>query len=77
MRMERYRNLAGNSGVSAYALDKESITVKFRDGGVYLYTNASAGADNVAEMKRLASAGRGLSSFISRVVHDRYAAKLR
>ena len=76
MRMERYRNLAGNSGVAAYEIGADSITVRFQDGDTYLYTNASAGADTIAEMKRLAHAGRGLSSFISRTVRDRYAAKL-
>ena len=75
--MERYRNLAGNSGVAAYDIGADSITVRFQDGDTYLYTDASAGADNVAEMKRLARAGRGLSSFISRVVRERYAEKLR
>lgn len=74
--MNRYRNLAGNSGVSAYSLGEDSVTVRFRDGRVYLYTNASAGAANIAQMKRLAVAGRGLSTFISRTVHDRFAQKL-
>lgn len=77
MRMERYQNLAGNSGVAAYSLRKDAIAVRFEDGVVYVYTNASAGAKNIAEMKRLAVAGRGLSTFISRKVHDRYAEKSR
>lgn len=71
--MERYRNLSGNSGVVAYAIGDDSIAVEFQDGVVYLYTSRSTGAANVREMQRLALAGRGLSSFIARVVRDAYA----
>ncbi len=75
--MDRYKNLNGNSGVVAYEIGRGSIAVEFHEGHVYLYTNASAGADNIVEMQRLARAGRGLSSFIARVIRDRYAEKLR
>lgn len=75
--MERYGNLSGDSGVVAYEIGRGSITVEFREGHVYRYTNTSAGSGNIAEMQRLARTGRGLSGFISRVVRDRYAAKLR
>lgn len=71
--MERYRNLHGNSGVEAYAFTPTSILVKFRDSGrIYEYSHGSAGAGNVRRMKRLAEAGRGLSTFISTHVGDRY-----
>lgn len=75
--MERYGNLSGDSGVVAYEVGRGSVAVEFREGHVYLYTNASAGAANIAEMQRLARAGRGLSGFIARVVRDGYARKLR
>lgn len=75
--MERYGNLSGDSGVVAYEIGRGSITVEFREGHAYLYTNASAGANNVAEMQRLARTGRGLSGFIARVVQNGYARKLR
>lgn len=73
--MKRYRDLSGQSGVVAYEISDDAITVKFRDGDVYLYDYATTGRREVEEMKRLAVAGRGLSTFISRVVKERYARK--
>jgi len=75
--MERYKNLGGDSGVIAFEIAEGSITVEFKDGSAYLYTNQSAGSGNIAEMQRLARAGQGLNSFISRVVKKGYASKLR
>lgn len=75
--MERYKNIGGDSGVAAYEISQSSITVQFKDGAVYLYNNQSAGAANLLEMQRLAVAGQGLNSFISRVVRKGYAQKLR
>ena len=73
--MTRYKNLAGDSGVIAYAIGNNSIKVQFRDGWVYTYTSQRTGRNNIEQMKTLADAGRGLSSFISRVVKNRYASK--
>lgn len=64
--MERYKSLGGNSGVSAYEIGTESITVQFGSGAVYLYTYQSAGSSNIEKMKSLAVAGEGLNSFINR-----------
>ena len=75
--MERYRNVGGNSGIAAYEIAPDSITVQFKDGSIYLYTNQSAGSANIEHMKQLARAGQGLNSFISRVVKKGYARKLR
>ena len=75
--MERYANRSRNSGVVAYEIAADSITVKFRDGDKYLYTQQSAGADNVEHMKQLAIRGEGLSGFISATVRDQYARKFR
>jgi len=74
--MERYKNIGGDSGIAAYEISGDSIKVKFNDGAVYLYTSQSAGAANLAELKRLAVEGSGLNSFIGRVVRKGYAAKL-
>lgn len=74
--MKRYANASGHSVVVAYETLANAITVAFRDGRIYRYTYASAGRDNVERMKQLAAAGRGLSTFINRQVHDRYADKL-
>jgi len=75
--VERYANLSRNSGVIAFEIAADSITVKFIDGNEYLYTYDSAGADNVDHMKQLALRGEGLSGFISATVRDGYAKKFR
>ena len=73
--MEPYRNLSGTSGVSAYEIGPDHITIEFTDGTMYLYTYASAGKDNVERMKGLAQAGRGLSTYISTTVGKLYERK--
>jgi hypothetical protein len=75
--MEHYKNIGGDSGVAGYEIGQGSITVQFKDGAAYLYTNQSAGSANISEMQRLAIAGQGLNSFISRAVRKNYAQKLR
>ena len=74
--MQRYGNQSRESGVVAYDIDAGRIIVQFRNGDRYLYTEDSAGAGNIARMQELAKAGRGLSTFISQHVHDRYARKI-
>jgi len=73
--MQRYANRSGHSGVVAYELGADSITVKFTGGDRYLYTEDSAGAVHIARMRELAESGRGLSTYISQHVRDRYARK--
>jgi hypothetical protein len=73
--MERYRDIDGDSGVAEYEQGTDYIRVKFKDGSVYLYTYASAGSNNIEEMKRLAAAGDGLNAFINKNVRKRYARK--
>jgi hypothetical protein len=74
--MHRYRNKSGESGVVAYELDKDSITLQFTGGDRYLYTERSTGAENIAKMQELARGGRGLSTFVSQHIRSRYARKL-
>lgn len=64
------------AGVSAYALLPEAIIVRFHGGAIYRYGPHHPGADHVEAMKRLACAGRGLSSYISRHVREDYEARL-
>lgn len=71
--MTPYLRLAGESGVVAYRSGAEAISVRFFDGKVYTYTYASAGAQHIEQMKRLAQAGKGLCGYISKHVHDNYA----
>ena len=75
--MQRYKNISGNSGVIAYQIGRDSITIEFEDGAIYRYTYNSAGRSNIEQMKALAAAGSGLSTFVVRHVRKAYAAKLQ
>ena len=55
----------------------DAITVEFVDGRVYLYNYEVPGQRHVERMKSLAAAGHGLSSYISRHIGKRFAARLR
>lgn len=77
VKMEQYKNLGRDSGVSFYEINSESVTVQFNTGKIYLYTYQSAGSQNIEEMKLLAKNGEGLNSFINRVVRKKYASILR
>lgn len=70
--MKPYANRSGNSGVLAYETGSTFIRVKFAGGEVYSYSYHSAGKTRVETMKRLAASGKGLSTYISRYVKDRY-----
>lgn len=74
--MKRYKNLGGNSGVTAYEIAEDSITVQFNDGGLYLYNHSKPGMSYVNKMKQLALRGSGLNSLISRVIKMNYYLKL-
>tara|TARA_B100001105_G_C22298526_1_gene402748 strand:+ start:699 stop:923 length:225 start_codon:yes stop_codon:yes gene_type:complete len=74
--MPRYKNLDGNSGVSAYEIGSDSIAVAFGPDDKYLYTYASAGKRIIEKMKKLAVAGRGLSTYISQTVKEKFEKKL-
>jgi len=73
--MTPYKNLSGDSGVTAYAIGRDFIDVRFAGGDIYRYTSASAGAADLSQMKQLAVAGRGLSTFISQQVRERYESR--
>lgn len=73
--MQRYANLSGHAGVVAYAIGPDSIEIRFRHGGTYRYTHAKPGRVQVEAMKRLARAGRGLTTYISQSVRDAYESR--
>lgn len=75
--MEKYKNLEGHSGVTGYETGTNSIAVEFNHDAVYRYTYASAGKRVIERMKQLAMAGRGLSTYISRVVKEKFERKVR
>ena len=63
--------------VIAYQSGYDHIAVQFKDGSMYLYTNKSAGKQSITQMKKLAEAGAGLTTYISQHVKDRYEAKIK
>lgn len=73
--MEAYLDINHDSGVAAFEAGTDYIRIQFKDGQVYLYTNTSAGAHNIATMKSLAKAGNGLNAYINRHVKNLYALK--
>ena len=77
MVFHRYKNFAHTSGVTAYEIGNDYIKVEFVDGPIYVYNHAIPGPGEVEQMKKLALNGRGLSTFISRNVRDKYASRLR
>lgn len=75
--MTKYKNLGGKSEVTNYKIDKDAVTVRFASCGEYIYSNQSAGSENVKQMKTLALAGKGLCTFIDKTVKQLYARKVR
>jgi len=73
--MIAYKNLNNDSGVIEYEIGNGIISVKFRDGKIYDYTNSITGANNVIQMIKLAQNGSGLNSFINSYVKKLYARK--
>ena len=75
--IERYKNLSGQSNVVAYELALGSISVEFASGAyrAYVYDSNRPGPVMVAELQRLAVAGRGLNSYISSVVKSNFSRK--
>ncbi len=75
--MQPYLDPDGNSGIAAYELGDDWIIIKFKSGSRFLYNTQSCGAENIAQMKKLAVLGNGLQSYINLKVKKRYAAKLK
>lgn len=78
--MQPYKNLSGNSDVKEFELGEDRITVRFKkksnDGyDTYVYSESSAGTENIKTMKELAIAGLGLNSFINTTVKYRYESR--
>ena len=71
-----YQNLSGDSGVRFYAAGADFLRVWFIGGDGYEYDYDKPGRSHVEEMKRLAEAGRGLATYISRYVRENFARKL-
>lgn len=71
--MESYLNKSGNSPITHYEIGSDCITIRFKGGKDYTYSNGGkAGESNVDTMKALAVSGSGLSTFITRNVRFLY-----
>ncbi len=75
--MERYRNQNGNSGVTFFKILPDAIVVQFKNQSTYLYNTMMPGSDHVENMKQLARSGKGLATYISKYVRDKYAEQLK
>jgi len=71
--MEKYKNLSGKSGIVAFQEGTDYIRVKFLGSDdIYTYSYSSAGVKHIEKMKEMARKGKGLSTYISRYVKDKY-----
>jgi hypothetical protein len=73
----RYKNLGGKSTIAMYEIEKDAVNIRFTDSSSYRYTNQSAGRENIAKMKSLALAGKGLGTFVEANVKDLFIRKIR
>lgn len=74
--MQRYQSSNTNSGIIAFDILPDGISIKFRDGSVYLYTSESTGSKHIAQMEKLAKKGEGLTTYINKHVRENYYKKL-
>jgi len=74
--MEKYRDIDGNSGISAYEVDNDFIIVRFKKGGMYLYNYSITGSNHVNKMIELARIGNGLNGYINLNAKYTYARKI-
>ena len=71
--MKKYLNISGNSGVNYYQIGKDYIRIWFiQTDKSYLYNYTKPGKEHVENMKAMALAGKGLSTYISQQVGENY-----
>jgi len=75
--MALYKDVTGTSGITAFESKNDSITIEYKNGSVYQYSDQTAGAANVGFMKSLAAAGHGLNSFINMHLTKAQAVRVR
>lgn len=74
-KMFKYRNIGNNSGVDSYDTGVDWFLIKFRDGSYYLYTSKSTEPEHIEYMRKLAFDGKGLNSYVDRIVGKGYAGR--
>jgi hypothetical protein len=71
--MTPYGNRSGDSGVAAYECRADEIRLRFVGGAtIYVYTGVAPGSRHVRAMQRLATAGKGLATYVNQHVRDDY-----
>ena len=75
--MEPYGDHTRQHGVIAYEVGPDWIVVEFTSGWIYHFSHEKPGQLRVDRMKALARSGKGLSTFISKHVKNRYAGRRR
>jgi hypothetical protein len=75
--MTPYGDHARQHGVVSYEVGPESIDVEFTSGWIYHFSYANPGQLRVDRMKELAQSGKGLSTFISKHVKNRFESRRR
>lgn len=73
--MENYKNVDGNSNIVSYLIGAEFIEVNFTGGSTFVYSYLSAGKYHIDNMKELATAGKGLNTYIKKSVMSMYASR--
>ena len=73
----RYKNLSGDSKVVRYHITKDVVTVEFSNNTSYNYSNQSTDQATISKMKTLATAGKGLGTYIEANVKNRFMRKIR
>jgi len=75
--MTNYSDASGISGITAYQCGNDSITIEYKGGSAYLYSDQVAGAANVGHMKSLAVSGQGLNTYINKNLTKAQAIRVR
>lgn len=75
--MQQYKGQNDHhAGVRAYEMLPDGIILEFQDHRTYLYNYEKPGKHHVEEMKRLAEAGSGLTTYVNQQVRENYCRKL-
>jgi hypothetical protein len=75
MKMQRYADHGGRSGIVAFELGENYLDVRFASGEVRRYSDRRPGARDVIHMKELALRGEGLAAHIKAHIGERYESK--
>ena len=75
--MTTYNDATGTSGITAFTSNNDSITIEYKNGSAYQYSDHTASSANVGHMKSLAVSGQGLNSFINKNLTKDQAVRVR